>query len=295
MKFQDYSRCVEINQLLIGMGVTKVPELPEVLFEKEVVRHIKHEHADPEDIEIGVKLIDSAIPVNKEDITQRPGELLEYKGRKVVAYIRDQKAKVNFFSNRSEYRYHLCNCSTMQTMKDYGREHRYLASQRKDGKFEVHDLTGYRVQKGVVKMELCQNCREILGQKGIYFEPFNLEQYFSENDSYTSKTIRRIEEVRTIQTYSPKQADYSREYREACQYKCQICSVDCNELKGSLHLHHIDGNPANNKKLNLQVLCVDCHSKQPMHGHMLRNPRFKNEINMITELRINQQILTVAA
>ncbi|MBN2000930.1 HNH endonuclease [candidate division KSB1 bacterium] len=293
MNLPDYSQCVEINQLLIAMGVTQIPLLPEVRFEREIVTRFQREYLDPEDVKIGKKLIDSVIPVTKSDIAGKPGELLEYKGRKVVAYIRDQKAAVNFYYHYSGYKYHLCNCVTLQTMRDIGREHRYLATQRKDGMFEVHDLTVDPIQSGIVKMDLCKNCVEILKQKGIYYNPFNLEDYFSKYDSYTPKTIRKIEEVRKIQTYSPNQDDYSREYRRACNNKCQVCQVDCTEYTGILHLHHIDGNPANNERHNLQILCVDCHSKQPLHGHMLRNPEFKRQINTITQLRIDQGILTV--
>jgi len=293
MKLPDYATCVEINQLLVAMGVTQIPTLPAVKFEREIIQRFEREYPDHEDIKIGERLIDSAIPVNKSDIAQRPGELLEYKGRKVVAYIRDQKATVNFYQKRSEYRYHLCNCITMQSMRDIGREHRYLATQRNDGMFEVHDLTVFPVKKGIVRMDLCKNCAEILRRMGKYSTPFSLKQYFKKYDSYTPKTIKRVEEVRTIQTYSPRQEDYSREYRKACHNKCQICSVDCSDFTGLLHLHHIDGNPSNNQRHNLQILCVDCHSKQPLHGHMLRNPNFKRQIDMITKLRIDQGILTV--
>ncbi len=293
MKLQDYSKCVEINQLLVAMGVTEIPVLPEVRFEREVVKRYEREVIDYEDIKIGERLVDSAIPVSKSEFIQRPNELLEFKGRKVVAYIRDQKAAVNFYSNRSEYKYHLCNCSTLQSMKDFGREHRYLVTKRKDGMFEVHDLTVDPVQKGIVQMDLCKNCVEILKEKRIYFSPFNLTKYFEKNESYAPKTIKKIEEARTTQTYSPNQEDYSREYRKACHHRCQICDVNCVEFTGLLHLHHSDGNPSNNQRHNLQVLCVDCHSKQPLHGHMLRNPEFKRQINKIAKLRIDQGILTV--
>lgn len=293
MKFYDYSKCVEINQLMVAMGVASIPSLPVVKFEKEIVERFEREYPDQEDSKISERLINSAIPVNKSEITPRLGELLEYKGRKIVAYIRDQKAAVNFYQNRSDYKYHLCNCSTLQKMRDIGREHRYLATQRNDGLFEVHDLTVDPVQKGIVRMGLCKNCIEILRRKGIYSSPFNLERYFEQNDSYTPKTIKKVEEVRSTQTYSPKQQDYSREYRKACHHKCQLCSVDCSESTGLLHMHHIDGNPANNQRHNLQILCVDCHSKQPMHGHMLRNPQFKKQITLVTKLRIDQKLLTV--
>lgn len=293
MKLPDYSRCVEINQLLVAMGVSEIPMLPGVRFESEVVKRFYREYPDHEDIKIGEKLLDSAVPVNKSEITGAPGELLEYKGRKVVAYIRDQKAAINFYQKRSEYRYHLCNCSTLQTMRDIGREHRYLATQRKDGLFEVHDLTYYSPRKGIVHMDLCKNCIAILSEKRKYFTPFSLKTYFDKNDSYTPKTIRKIEEVREIQTYTPEQQDYSREYRKVCHNKCQLCHVNCDEHTGLLHLHHKDGDPSNNQRHNLQVLCIDCHSKQPLHGRMTGNPDFKRQIKIITKLRMDQGILTV--
>lgn len=99
MRLPDYTKCVEINQLLVAMGVKTIPTLPVVRFEKEIIKRFEREYFDHEDVKIGEQLIDSAIPVYKSDLTQRPGELLEYKGRKVVAYIRDQRATIDFDCN----------------------------------------------------------------------------------------------------------------------------------------------------------------------------------------------------
>lgn len=293
MKLPDYTRCTEINQLLVAMGITKIPSLPVVKFQREILHRIEKEFIDKDDINIGKRLLASAIPVNKQDITKSPGDLLEYKGRKVVAYIRDQKASVDFNNKSSSYRYHLCNCRTLQVMKSYGREFRYLATQRKDGLFEVHDLTGYDIQKGEVRLELCKNCIELLVDKRKYFSPFSLHKYFEKYDSYTPKAIKKIEHVKEIQTYQPEQEDYSREYRKVCNYRCQICDVDLNQYHNFLHLHHKDGNPANNERHNLHVLCVDCHSKQPLHGHMFRTNNFKKAISIIHKLRLEQGLLTL--
>ncbi|MBM9518344.1 HNH endonuclease [Desulforhopalus vacuolatus] len=294
MKLPDYQKCTEINQLLVAMGVSKIPLLPKVSFTHERIEKIIHTYPDPAEIKIDDDLKSIAIPARKFEFAGTAEGLLEYKGRKVCAYIRDQKAKVNFYNNTSDYRFHLCNCGTMQSMRDIGREHRFLTTQRSDGLFEVHDLTTYSVKKGVVKMQLCQNCIQILKQKGIYKSPFSLKEYFKKNNTFIPKTIKRVEEVRKTQTYSPNQKEISLKYRKANNFVCQICNVDCSNTPGILHLHHKDGNPANNERFNLQVLCVDCHSKQPRHSHMLRNSQFKNQINTITKLRIEQGILSVA-
>ncbi len=134
------------------------------------------------------------------------------------------------------------------------------------------------------------------GKKGIYFTPFNLSEYFKKYDSYVPETIRRIEEVREVQTYTPDQNDLSREYRKVCNYRCQSqsCSVSCRENPSLLHLHHRNGNPSDNNPENLIVLCVDCHSNQPLHSHMKGNPKFKESIKIIQKLRKAQGILTVS-
>lgn len=41
---------------------------------------------------------------------------------------------------------------------------------------------------------------------------------------------------------------------------CQICLRHKSKIgKGHLDTHHIDGNPANNDRLNYLVVCVACH------------------------------------
>ena len=293
MKFSDYRKCVEINQLMVAMGVTKIPDLPSVRFEREVTKTIVREFKDIEDIKFSEILLTSAIPASKSELAQRPGELLTYRGRKVCAYIRDQKASINFYNKTSEYRYHLCNCSVLQSMKNIGREHRYLTTQRSDGFFEAHDLTASPVKKGLVRMELCQLCIQILKEKKLYFFPFSLKEYYNKYDSYVPKTIKKIEQVKSIQTYSPNQQEISIEYRKANEFLCQLCLVDCKNSPELLHLHHEDGNPANNNRSNLKVLCVECHSKQPRHHHMMANQNFKKQIDIIYQMRVAQGILAV--
>lgn len=44
--------------------------------------------------------------------------------------------------------------------------------------------------------------------------------------------------------------------------KCELCGItDWNGKKIVFHLHHINGNPKDNRKENLQILCPNCHSQ----------------------------------
>jgi hypothetical protein len=48
--------------------------------------------------------------------------------------------------------------------------------------------------------------------------------------------------------------------------KCEICGyeyTDVKSKKGPFEIHHKDGNKKNNKKENLQILCMNCHWKTP--------------------------------
>lgn len=46
------------------------------------------------------------------------------------------------------------------------------------------------------------------------------------------------------------------------EYKCEECGCrDWNGKQISLHLHHINGNCADNRLENLQILCPNCHSQ----------------------------------
>jgi predicted RNA-binding Zn-ribbon protein involved in translation (DUF1610 family) len=70
---------------------------------------------------------------------------------------------------------------------------------------------------------------------------------------------------------------YIRRYLlEKAEYKCEICGW--NEENPFTHtipleIHHIDGDYANNKEENLQVLCPNCHSLTEAYKSHNKNGR----------------------
>jgi hypothetical protein len=55
---------------------------------------------------------------------------------------------------------------------------------------------------------------------------------------------------------------------------CQVCGCDdINEFSGKsiLQIHHIDGNPTNNRPENLMLLCPNCHAKTENYGNRNKN------------------------
>lgn len=288
MQLTDFSKCIEFIRLKEKMGVTTIPVLPRVKFTREVIHRREIEEPNQEAIQIEEKLKKGTITVNVQEIIPDSEGLLTHKGRKVVAYIRDQRRGIDSFG--SQYRYHLYDCSTLQQMRAEGRLTRYFITKRNDGLFLVHDLSGYGVQKRELELELCQNCIRELSYRQLYFSPFSLKKYFDKHDSKVPKTIKKVITETEIQSYTPDQEDLSREYRKAANYHCQSCDVDCSDDPSLLHLHHIDGNPSNNKHENFRVLCVDCHSKQSYHSQVSNPQKAKQQIREIQGLRHDQGI-----
>ena len=267
------------------MGALVIPELPVVRFERTTYSSRVWEEVDQKDAELIGVLRNSSKPVSRGELEIDANGLLTLEGRKVVAYIRDQRQGVNAYAQTSSYRFHVCDCNTMQRMRYVGRERRYLATQRRDEWFEVHDLSGYRPRKVLVRLQLCKHCLEELRARGVCRSSFSLREFFERYDSTVPRTVRREETVSVIQTYTPDQADLSREYRKAVNFKCQRCSVSCSDEHDLLNLHHRDGDPSNNEHANLRVFCVECHSQQPYHAQVARTSKAQYQIARIGQLR----------
>ena len=292
MQLPDFSKAIEFIRLRQQMGVIAIPILQPVEFVQRTEEKREVGEIDEADKRLLEKLRSSAVEVSSSDLDVQGG-LLTYGDRKVVAYIRDQRKRINTYTWTSDYRFHLCDCATMQRMRSSGRERRYLATQRSDGWFEVNYRNGGATHKTTAQLKLCHHCRKKLDMMGLYEEPFSLKEYFKRHDSGVPRTVRRIETVEHFQEYQPNQDELSREYRKAADYRCQVCKVDCRKKPGLLQLHHRDGDTANNVHRNLAVLCVDCHARQPYHGQMGRSASDQKKIEQITELRKQQKTPTL--
>lgn len=292
MRLPDFAQAIEFIRLRQQMGAISIPILRRVKFVRVTRENRLVEEVDEKDKRL-LEELRSGKEVRGRDLRVQKG-FLTLGGRKVVAYIRDQRKSINEYDRTSEYRFHLMDCSTMQSMRRAGRERRYVATQRSDGWFEVNYQTEWgQKRNSTARLRLCQHCRYELSWRHLYEQPFSLKKYFDRHDSGVPRTVRRIETVEHRQEYHPNQRILSRGYRKAADYRCQVCKVECREEPELLQLHHRDGDPSNNAHHNLAVLCVDCHAREPYHGQMGRSASDKDRIARIGKLR-RQQNLTFA-
>ena len=205
----------------------------------------------------------------------QPDGSFEWKGQKVIVYIKDQWAK-SFFG-KSEYKYHIANCRTQVNMKLQGRINRYVISTRKDGLFEINLRDGRTrtvISKNVEKpMNICMNCLStmLMSHPSDYqffnYNNFNLERFLK---TYTTK-IKSIPQFsnKTVpdDEYPDNWATISKTYRKSKNWECEDCGSDCSMNRSFLHCHH-KGPKYDNNFDSLEALCKNCHRKRPGHQSM---------------------------
>ncbi len=218
--------------------------------------------------------------ISPEELTVSKDGTLEYKGRKVVVYIRDQLVRYK------PYKFHVADCKTLMQMKLNNRYDRYVVSNRTDGTFTTNTTQhGRIVEKDIDEsLSICWNCMIRLNYNGftnsnqqtknMILKSFNLAEFF---EKYTSQI--KVEPTHTNVTapanvYAVHWDNISRQFRERKNWQCEECRISLYDKREYLHVHHKDGNKNNNISENLQALCIACHANLPYHDHLLRTSEF---------------------
>ncbi len=123
----------------------------------------------------------------------------------------------------------------------------------------------------------------------IHTYNFSLAHFFAKHGTYIPKTFTRYEKVSRIQDYSDDHKAVADRCKKDLHFTCQRCQVKCHDNRSLLHLHHKNGDKSDNFPNNLQVLCVDCHSKEYLHDHL--REKYSNQIRLISQLRQQQGIV----
>lgn len=209
---------------------------------------------------------------------------LAYKDSRVLLYIRD----VSVMGKREwEPKYHVANCSVLRQMRERKRFNRYVVATKLDGVFNLNIIRGQISTPKIVPLSVCQCCLDFLSFDGFRLEwardrrgravqAFKLDKFFKKYPkSLHHQTPKYTSDNAPLNNYVPGFSDISASIRQAQGYKCEKCGFDCTakNYRRFLHTHHVDGDKSNNSRLNLKVLCLECHAKE--HSHMSRLPELK--------------------
>jgi hypothetical protein len=287
-KLPDFSIDDKFNSLREKMGAEFFQ------WESKTSREI----IDPEDIynrlisNEGISLDDENL--DPHDLIQSDSTF-EYKGHKVLIYIRDWPTdKAN--NGVRERKFHISYCETLSNMEKKGRFFRYIISQKKTGRFLVKILD--RNSKKVLeedpdrKLDVCKMCLSKLNfngygleansqrEKKAIFENFNLEEFFNQYKSTRFKKTPKFNDITgPIDIYPKNWNSTSKSLKEKRNYTCETCGLILKKYKHFLDVHHT-GAKYENTEDKLQVLCKGCHAEKPVHSHMKSNPKYKQFLDI---------------
>lgn len=207
------------------------------------------------------------------------GGVLSIQGRQVLLYIPDQGRRIRevLADGSVGRRFHVADCVTLQEMRSKGRFERYTVTNRLNGIFDVSGVDFDVVIEGQAKLKVCKNCLKYLNYKGYRttkpnnaFSEFTIEQFFESYSTFFRHLPGQLVDRKS--GYAEGWSEISARTRSQANWTCQQCSLQLQNHRHLLHVHHIDGNKQNNKPANLKALCADCHRKQPMHESMFIKP-----------------------
>ena len=225
----------------------------------------------------------------KDDETNVGMYFIDVDGVKHVGFLYLQDYKLDEYGAP---KYHLCNCTTIQRFKEIGLFQKYRWANTEDVSV-VNRATGVEVHFD--HLDLCKNCiemiREIAGHVTFrttddFVEFIKAKVYGNEeaeeagmfgDEGEAAIANEMKKELGLLNSDAGAEYDIfgyihgweqiSKAYREKMNYTCERCGLQIDDPmdRRFIHVHHKDGNKANNSENNLECLCIDCHAHVDNH------------------------------
>ncbi len=234
--------------------------------------------------ELSERLKHEGIDITLDEIKTRSDWTLEYKGQRVILYIRDV---TNYGERNILPKYHLTFCKTLDRMRRNDRWMRYVVANRDDGNFSIN-FPGDQRRSVISKLDVCQNCLDKISWQGFHSAlsgddrlrrvgNFQLSEFFKKypRDLFLVKP-KHNSDTAPLNDYPNNWGDISEKFKKKNEYQCLKCRIRLTGLNSRfLHVHHKNGLKNECDESNLEALCIRCHANDQMHSHMKSLPEYK--------------------
>ena len=240
-------------------------------------------------VTVTAKDIGNGILEIKDDESNVGMYLVDESGVKHVGFLYLQDYKLDEYGPP---KYHLCNCSTIQQFKLNGFFNKYRWANT-EAVTVINRDTGVEVHYD--HLDLCKNCASIIRslagqvtfQTSEEFVCFVKHKVYKNEEAgynglYGESGVAAIandirKELGLIDIDPSAEYDIfgyvhgweqiSKAFREKHNYTCAKCGICIEDPidRRFIHVHHKDGNKANNNENNLVCLCIDCHAHIDAH------------------------------
>jgi hypothetical protein len=268
-KLPDFLKMEIFGAAFEGMGINDVESTA-------VDLSLSFTGIDPQTIQI---IATEGLEVDLSMVSRAKDGTLEYAGRKIVVYIRDQR--VSYYRRQSppNYKFHVAWCQTLEKFFSTGRAQRYVVCNNPSGRFTV-------IRNGIKTEEIlqvCYNCLNTLDYEGFRFKSnkshiiksFDLGAFLEKFATRFRKLPVYTDRDAPVDEYPKDWADISRRVRSQRRWTCERCYLDLSWDTQYLDVHHKNTIRSDCSPQNLQVLCVYCHSIVDNHSHVQSSDRFK--------------------
>ena len=230
------------------------------------------------------------IDISQLDIV---GGVYSFKGEQLVVHIYETRKEKGHVVEAPEnnVRFHLTDCKTIEKMRKNNRfEFRYIGTNNTDGNFKVSvisDNLNNNEEEIETNLKVCKNCLKELNYKGYnnnrdVWQSFNLNEFFDHYKTHFKEKPKYSCENMPKNNYPDNWQDISREMRIQKGWNCENCRINLEDHKQLLHVHHKNHAKFDCSSKNLEVVCIDCHSKKPGHNNMYIS---NDQMKVIRDLR----------